>query len=264
MLTIVIVSYNSFTTITHCLDELITSKQFSIMIVDNASPDGSGQKLALKYPNITLIQLPENLGYGSAANRALEHIDTKYSLLLNPDVLANSQLINNLLSSACSLKNFTVLSPATEKADFVKKGVVDKDWTLGAAMLFNMEKLRKVGFFDENFFLFFEETDLCYRIKSIGEKILLDSDIYIEHLEGQSSTPSNKVEYLKYWHYGWSEVYFNDKHDLNKGKKNSLRVVLTCLRKYLFTLSISKKASYKARFLGGLSYLRGFSSNKRL
>ena len=77
-----------------------------------------------------------------------------------------------------------------------------------------MEKFSKIGFFDENIFLYLEEIDLCKRVKKINEKIYLDQSIKIEHDGGKSvnETFSYEVELTRNWHWMWSLFYFNQKH----------------------------------------------------
>lgn len=260
-LTIAIVSYNSHAIISTCLDELITSNEFPVIIVDNASPDGSGQKLKQRYPNVTVIQVEQNIGYGRAANRAIAAAETPYLFLINPDLKARCADVSALFGHMRKQSpDVALMAPAVQQKDFVKKGIVEKDWVIGAAMMFNLGALQKVGVFDENIFLFSEESDLCLRIRRAGMRILLDSDLYVEHLYRQSSTPSARIEYLKNWHFGWSRMYFYSKHDLATGKKSPYRVASRYLMKYLFATRADKRQAYRAKMLGTLAFIRGQSA----
>ena len=102
-------------------------------------------------------------------------------------VESTGKLLATIRSSAPST---ALVAPATTRKKHTKTGLVEKQWVIGAAMMFSMEHLRTVGLFDEQIFLFSEESDLCKRIIQEGYKIYLDTDIYIEHLYRQSSTPS--------------------------------------------------------------------------
>ena len=257
-LTIVIVTYNSYQVVTDCLDELLTSKPFPVIVVDNASSDDSGNRLKQQYPHIQLIQSHINLGYGRAANRAIAVTKTPYLLLINPDLKATSQAVGKLFEHMLSCNDNTALiAPAVFVADHTQSGMIAKDHVIGAAMLFNLEALKTVGYFDENIFLFSEEDDLCLRIKKAGFMIYLDSDIYIEHLYRQSSIPSQAIEDLKNWHMAWSRAYFYNKHGLAVGKKNPKRMLALYWIKYLLATKKQKKALYKARYKGTMAFLRG-------
>lgn len=260
-LTVAIVSFNSYDAICRCLDALLTSSLCSVILVDNASTDGSGKRIKEKYPNIELIQSERNLGYGRAANLALVAAKTEYLFLINPDLMAEPEQVKAIYRSMLDQKGkAVVLAPAVAKKDFKCAGVVAKDWVIGAAMMFNIELLKRVGFFDENIFLFSEETDLCYRICQSGMGIYLDTDIYIEHLYRQSSTPERKIENLKNWHFAWSRMYCYSKHGLAKGKRNPYRVLFVYAVKYIFSTKKTKREIYRWRMKGVAAFVRGEKS----
>ena len=81
-------------------------------------------------------------------------------------------------------------------------------------MFLNMSKFSNIGFFDENFFLYLEEIDLCRRIKKINEKIYIDENIKIFHHGGKSVDQifSHEIELTRNWHWMWSFFYYNKKH----------------------------------------------------
>jgi len=258
LLTIAIVTYNSFDVVCNCLDELLGSNQFKIIVVDNASTDTTGARLVQKYPGITLIQSNVNLGYGRAANRAIAVAETPYLLLINPDLKATTATVTALLGHMLKADEKSVLmAPAVFESDHTRKGLIEKDWVIGAAMLFNLERLKPVGVFDENIFLFSEENDLCLRIRKANLKILLDTDIYIEHLYRQSSTPNQAIDDLKDWHKAWSSMYFHTKHGLAIGKKSPKRMLALYFLKYLVATEPKKRALYKARYRGTLAFING-------
>ena len=263
LLTITIVTYNSFDVVCNCLDELLSSGQFKIIVVDNASTDSTGQKLLQQYPDIRLIQSDINLGYGRAANRAIAVADTPYLFLINPDLKATTATVKALLDHMREADDKTVLmAPAVFESDHTRSGPVETDWVIGAAMLFHLERLKPVGAFDENIFLFSEENDLCLRIRKAGLKILLDTDIYIEHLYRQSSAPNQAVDDLKDWHKAWSSMYFHTKHGLTVGKRNPKRMLIVYGIKYLLAAKTKKRALYKARYKGTLAFIKGEAAFK--
>ncbi len=264
-LTIAIVSYNSFSSIQNCLSELIQNTSHPVIVVDNASPDQSGTQIQSAFPSVQLLQMEQNLGYGRAANRAIAAASTPYLLLLNPDLLASAAAVDQLLATALTLgDSAAIIAPAVTTKDHINIGPVAKKWVIGAAMLLKVQALQATGFFDENIFLFSEETDLCFRTRKAGLGIWLDTSIYIEHLYRQSSTPSEQIEALKNWHIGWSHSYYYTKHGLATGKKNPKRVLALYAIKCMTATQKAKRERYKHRLRGTLAFIRGqtaFSEN---
>ena len=261
MLSIVIVSFNSFATIKTCLNELLSKPPCKIIVVDNASSDDTVALLQQNYPGVELISLKQNIGYGRAANVGFKAVDTSYGLLLNPDMELSlndfdllSQSINRLGSS------FAILGPSVMEKQHTKSGVQEVDWVHGSAMVFDMKKMANVGFFDDAFFLFYEETELCFRARSKGYKLLLDTGLYIKHLSGQSSTYNEKIDLLKSWHFGWSRCYLYTKHpDYPKATK-PIRVFFKYLRKALLATNHQKRKSNGYKALGSLAFILGSTS----
>jgi len=96
-----------------------------------------------------------------------------------------------------------------------------------------MEKIKKIGFFDENFFLYFEEIDLCKRIKKNNEKIYIDDSVKIKHYGGQSINKiyNFEIELTRNWHWMWSTFYYNKKN------KSFLPALILILPKFIRALS---------------------------
>lgn len=258
LLSIIIVSYNSQKILNQCLAPLIESGEYPIIIIDNASPDDIADKLKSRFPRAKTIALKQNIGYGRAANVGLEVVETPYALLINPDLKAGVGDVQQLLTHALNDSTQTAIwGPASESNDHTEASPQTVKWISGCAMLFQMEKLRKIGLFDENIFLFFEETDLCERANASGFTIKQCNDIYFEHLLGQSSTPSPAIEQLKNWHFGWSSAYFHAKHKLIGKKTNPKRRLFSYRRKSIFNLNSSSRMKYKNRANGIRAFLRG-------
>ena len=256
--TLVIVSFNSFKVIEQCLGGVIDAGNLGVIIVDNGSPDGSASALSARFPSAEVVALVQNIGYGRAANKGFERVETEYALLLNPDIVGDMETIQRLEQRMGGLSgDVAILAPAVNPRDFRRDGLVERDWVIGAALLFRMQSWADVGGFDENIFLFSEETDLCMRIKEAGKKIFLDSDVYIEHLSKQSSTPSVEVDFLKDWHYAWSNQYLAVKHGFAHGKCHPRRRLLIYGVKFLTATNAKKRQRYKARFMGVRAFLSG-------
>lgn len=257
MISIVIVSYNSAAIITQCMDELLSSGKYHIIVIDNNSSDGSADVLQRRYPNIDVIALKQNIGYGRAANMGLQKIETHYAFLINPDLRVKPANISELIQYI-DQKNLgaALYAPAVKTADFLQQGPVEKDWVIGAAMLFDMIRMKNIGFFDENIFLFYEEKDLCHRIHNANEIIILCTDFYFDHLKGQCCATNPNVDFIKNWHVGWSSMYYHNKHNLDHGKHSKNRILLKYLIKSLFSISASKRQKFKIRSQGVKAYLK--------
>lgn len=257
-LTIAIVSYNSYSTIVDCMDAFIKESPSQFVIVDNNSPDNSSEKLRSRYPGVKVITSKNNIGYGRAANLAAKHATTRYLFLVNPDLRLTKKATIELLEGMLSTTPHpSIMAPAVRPEDHLNRGIEDRRWLIGAALLMDLYALEDVGLFDENIFLFSEETDLCYRAKKQGHRLALDTNIYIQHLLGQSSTPDPKVDELKNWHFAWSHMYFYQKHGLAEGKKNPNRIKALYFIKWITATSSKKRLKYKSRLKGTSAYLRG-------
>ena len=133
------------------------------------------------------------------------------------------------------------------------------DWVLGHTMLINRKKFDQVKIFDENFFLFYEETDLCKSVKIRNENIFMSSDLEIEHLGFKGSFASDKkfeLEAIKIrnWHYMWSFFYYHKKTYgyLNAIKKSFGKLIRSIFKTIFYFLIFKKKERtiYFFRFLG--------------
>jgi GT2 family glycosyltransferase len=205
-----------------------------------------------------VLEQETNLGYGRAANRAFREVSTPYALLMNPDIIASESDALMLLEHMRTLGNeVAVLAPAVRERDHTCTGLVPKSWVAGAIMLFNMHALHSVGVFDENIFLFAEESDICRRIIAQGYVIYLDSDIYIKDLSKQSSAPSAAIDWMKDWHAAWSNMYFNHKHGLDTGRQRPWRVLLVYGAKSVLAGGTIRRRRNRAKFAGALAWCRG-------
>jgi GT2 family glycosyltransferase len=131
------------------------------------------------------------------------------------------------------------------------------DWVSGGAMLFDVEKIKQTGLFDENIFLFSEETDLCERTIKAGYSIRLCSDVFFEHLAGQSCPPSEKTEYMRWWHFGWSQCYRIVKNEHGTLFRNPQTKYAGYLIHSFTATSKAKRMKWKAKSDGALAYIRG-------
>lgn len=225
-LTIIIVSYNSHDAIVRWQDGLCTSGRYPLIIVDNASPDASATRLAERYPGVRVLAQDRNLGYGRGANVGLRACETPYALLLNPDINATPDAIDAIARHLRDAEGqrVAVVGPATSKDQHRSgAGPTKVGWVSGCAMLLDVAAIQDIGLFDENIFLYSEETELCHRVGQAGYTMLRCDDVLFDHHVGTSSGSSPLVEYLRWWHFGWSNAYRMVKHKKTTLWKNPWR-----------------------------------------
>ena len=171
-ITFVIVTYKSESIIQDCLNTLPSESKK--IIVENSNNINLGKDLKLKYDNIEII-LSENIGMGAGNNIGLKSCKTKYAYILNPDTKLNNNTIKNLIYGLNKISDFTIASPLNDDPNFPNykinnsynkdQNILSVDRIDGFSMLINLEKFSDNNFFDENFFLYLENDDLCIRVK---------------------------------------------------------------------------------------------------
>ena len=186
-------------------------------------------------------------------------------LIINPDAELDNEAIKNFFVSAKSNPNFAIIAPyiqETKKNDLsggTNKGIIEVENVKGFAMFLNLKEFKEIGFFDENFFIYFEEIDLCRRLLKKGKKIFLDTSIKINHAGGTSHEDSinYEMEKSRNWHWMWSTFYFHYKHygymaALIKILPKFLSATLKTIF-YVIILNNKKKDIYFYRFKGILN-----------
>ena len=216
-ITFVIVTYKSESIIQYCLNTLPSDSKK--IIVENSNNINLEKELKLKYDNIEVIP-SENVGMGAGNNIGLKSCKTQYAYILNPDTKLNQNTIKNLINGLNEISDFTIASPLNDDPNFPnykKKNLDQKNSNIlsveridGFSMLINLKKFSDQTFFDENFFLYLENDDLCIRVKNRNENIYIIKNSLINHTGGISK--NQDLEYLRNWHWMWSKFYFNKKH----------------------------------------------------
>jgi len=257
ILSILIVSWNTSQLLENCLASILANpptSPFEIWVVDNASSDDSARMVREKFPQVHLVDNRENVGFARANNQAMQRCSGNYLLLLNPDTLVESGALQALadfldktpeagvagarilnpdrslqisswprptlsrelwrllhLDSLLPYAEYTLTKWETNQAQEV-------DVLLGACVLLRKDVLDQVGFLDENYFMYSEEVDLCYRIQRAGWRLFWVPQAEVIHFGGQSTqqvpTPMflnlyhGKIKYFRK-HYGWlaAQIY---------------------------------------------------------
>ena len=223
-ISIIIVNWNTKDLLLDCLSSVfktVNGLSSEVWLVDNASIDGSVEAVKNGYPGVRIIQNSENLGFAAANNLAFARMKGRYALLLNTDtVLTNGavkeiydfmesnkevgmacgQLLNLDGSKQNSIANFPSLRsllfnetllrillpkkfPSKRKA---YPSPIEIDSGIGACLMVRKKAMDEVGFFDEKYFFFFEETDWAYRMKRAGWKVYFVPKAKIYHAQGKS------------------------------------------------------------------------------
>ncbi len=272
-ITFVIVSYKSESTLYDCLDSL--PNETKKIIVENSNNINLKKDLINKYDNIEVI-LSKNIGMGAGNNIGLKSCSSQYAYVLNPDTKLRKNTLKNLVNELSNISDFTLASPLNDNinipnfkifnSDFEDKNILSVDRIDGFSMLLNLSKFETKDFFDENFFLYLENDDLCLRIKKKKQNIYIIKNALISHKGGISQ--NRELEYLRNWHWMWSKFYFNKKH---YGAINAFRKIifnlLSANLKYLTYLLIFNKHKtkiYKMRILGLINSILGKKSSYRL
>lgn len=242
--TIVVVTYNS----AHCLPMLapLLSVCPNVVISDNGSDDDTAGKAQMLWPQAKVLAHGRNLGFGAANNRALALVNTPFALLLNPDCEMTQQALQELILAAETFKDAAVLAPqlmASEDRAEVNYRWPSAIWTsrgpaaegpacvgfvCGAVMLLRMERMTTVGLFDERFFLYYEDDDLCLRLFQARLPIVLCPQVKVLHRSRGSVRGKSpwRSEYLRGYHHAQSKLIFLNKHESLQAAKRLQRQLI--------------------------------------
>jgi N-acetylglucosaminyl-diphospho-decaprenol L-rhamnosyltransferase len=265
-LSIVIVTYKSEGKIYNCLDSI--PNNIKVKIVENSNDKNFKSKIESKYRNVKCILTGSNKGYAIANNIGLNDVDTRFALVLNPDTILDKTAIDNFFIAEKKIEDFWLIGPASDQQvnkDFNDNHILEVNNLKGFAIFFNMKKFNR-NFFDENYFLYFEEIDLCKKVKKNNGKIFLDKNILIKH-EGASSVEKTKkmeLEKNRNWHWMWSTFYFHKKYNgfffalINISPKFISSIFKTLF--YLLILNNVKRDIYFCRFSGIINSIMGKKS----
>ena len=242
-ITIIIVSYNCCGPLRACLQSLAANTPphslptSGIIVVDNASTDGTAAMVRTEFSSVTLIANEINRGFAAATNQGIAIAGAEYVLLLNPDTIATPTVVAGLLAIMEKDPRIGVCGPRILNPNgslqpscrtFPTLGIMMADelgfrgryrmkgWShnetrevyqlMGACLLLRRRALDEVGLLDERFFMYFEEVDLCLRLKTAGWKVWFVHDITVTHVGGESSK-SDRRACLRHRYHSLFEFY---------------------------------------------------------
>jgi N-acetylglucosaminyl-diphospho-decaprenol L-rhamnosyltransferase len=243
-----VVSYNTRDVLARCLESVRAASDgldMELIVVDNASCDGSAEMVGERFPEASLLANERNVGFGRANNQAFARTGGRYILMLNPDTDVRSDALRRLVNFADhhpaagaigarlenpdgSLQHSAFRFPDLRQAFFGFFDLVPLDapingryraeefarafaaeHVLGACLLLRREALEAVGTLDPRYFMYFEETDLCLRLRRAGWQTLYTPEARVVHI-GAASTSAARERMSVEFHR--SQAYFYRKH----------------------------------------------------
>lgn len=247
VLDVVIVSWRCERLLRNCLASLRehpSTRDMRVHVVDNASGDGTAEMVAAEYPEVKLTVNEANLGFSAANNVGLMHSSGEYALVLNPDTQITPGALDTLLDLMDSRRDVGMCGPRLERMDGsfdhasrrsfptplsalghftgigrrarsgtlaayrapeVERGPVDA--VNGAFMLIRRRLLEEVGLFDESYWMYMEDLDLCYRAKQAGWITWFEPDVSVFHVKHGCSGQNRTLRLNFAFHDGMRRFY---------------------------------------------------------
>ena len=252
-----------------------------ILIIDNARNFEFKKEIEEKYSHVKVVITKENIGWAAGMNLGIKESMTNYVMINSPDINISNDSIEKLLSEIRKGRNFALFAPtyldeSVHKNYYKKfdikdnfKDVLEVEW-IDNSFIINKEEIKNLGFFDENFFMYYENFDFCKKLFASKKKMLVSKNIKFTH-EGTSSVNkmfSFEVTLSRNWHYNWSKYYFFKKnYGVLFGLKKIFPNFLRSIRKILiYKILLKDNIKYHfalAEFKGILQSVLSKSSNYR-
>jgi len=210
-------------------------KDLKLIILDQSNDQELKKKTLEQNPNILkYITLDKNIGFAKACNLLLKNVKTKYCLLTQADMKISLKSIYQMLIALNKIKNCIISAPNLSR-NIKKKKLTLVNNVIGANFLFDVKKMNKFKFFDENFFLYWEDVDLCYRIKKTKYKMIIVNNAVAKHFSSKSSTNNMHTFFIRNINFKFGEYLFYKK--IGKLKKyKALRQIITNFIYFLINL----------------------------
>ena len=228
-LSVVVVNYNAGDYLGRCLGSIASSAgdvTLETLVVDNASRDGSADRVAAEHPGVRVIRNDVNRGFAAAANQGIAATDAPFVLLLNPDAEVSAGTLGALVKVARERASAGAIGPLVRNPDgslqpsarkvpglgealghaflgpffpgnrwtraytmagWDRASERDVEWISGSAMLLRREAIERTGGFDEGYFMYVEDVDLCARLRASGWRVLFSPEVEVVHRIGVSA-----------------------------------------------------------------------------
>jgi N-acetylglucosaminyl-diphospho-decaprenol L-rhamnosyltransferase len=279
MITIVFLSFHSEHHIRRHILEI--DKKFPILIIDNARNFEFKEEIEEKYSHVKVLITKDNIGWAAGMNLGIKESMTNYVMINSPDINISNDSIEKLLSEIGKERNFALFAPTyldeSIHKNYYKKfdikddfeDVLEVEW-IDNSFVINKDEIKDLGFFDENFFMYYENFDFCKKLLVSKKKMLVSKNIKFTH-EGTSSVNkmfSFEVTLSRNWHYNWSKYYFFKKNygiliGLKKIFPNFLRSIRKILIYKILSRDNEKLQFALAEFRGILQSVLSKPSNYR-
>lgn len=285
----------TFVTVTHNAGEVIggfleqLNPLAKLVIVDNASTDDTMEIIASKRPDATIIKNEIGLGYGNGCNCGLDIVTTDYAILANPDSISSDEAVEKMVSAAERYPDAGMIGPTVLNTDGsvelshdvelwkrksygkraeedIPDGDLCSEFLSGAVVLVRMKAIKDIGGFDREFFLYYEDDDMCYNLRRHGWRLMLIPDAVVTHIGGGSVRVNRYYYWEKFWHIAWSRLYIEKKYH-GRGAMmflaivNSLKFALKALG-YCVIFKRAKAWRDLAKSAGSFSALLGLRASK--
>tara|TARA_B100000900_G_scaffold379992_1_gene365347 strand:+ start:472 stop:1338 length:867 start_codon:yes stop_codon:yes gene_type:complete len=275
---IILIFEEEFDVILKCLSSV---RNFKIIIIDNSNNISRKKKILEKFKIYKYFLNQKNLGFGKGNNIGIKNCDTKYLLILNPDCIISENTIHTLQNTLekypdCFLTTPTLLDEKNnlaqnatsfpeinkEKEPIKIEGDTCCQAVLGAVMFCKTNELINLGMFDENYFIFFEDYDLCKRIRLNKKSVIQihNAKAFHQHGQGKSIKSSMKRSFIVNFNMTYSELYYFYKNDDYQKKYKYLKnKIFKYSIKFFFnllTLRLNKSIYYISKILAFLKFKR--------
>ena len=274
--TIIIITYKSEQIIYDFLKKIPSS--INTIVIENSQNYKLKKNIEANYNNVSVF-LKENNGVSASLNYAVDKVNTKYFLQISPDIDFNFKEIEIFIEYAKKLNDqFAALGPRFKDVDSKSHKQINEKLEFGkinsihgSCMFIKKKNFELIGKFDENFFLYFEETDYCYRAKKKGYNSYQINQLKVKSI-GRSvniqDESASKLSNLLIWHFIWSKYYFSTKR---RGRFMSFIIFIPLLLRIYLRIAFYKilknnisLEKYRQRLNGLISSMRGKKSDLRL
>jgi N-acetylglucosaminyl-diphospho-decaprenol L-rhamnosyltransferase len=247
------------------------------LVVDNASADRSAA--VAEERSCAVLRIARNEGYGRAANLGARACETSFILIMNPDIVLDAGAVPALVQAAERYQDAGMLAPRIVEPDgrfffqprsllspylsnpggklALPEGDCCAPFLSGACFLVRRDLFLRLGGFDPNIFLFYEDDDLCRRIADAGHALIHVHDAVARHARGASSAAKPGRMFRARWHQAWSRAYVSRKYGLANPALGMLALngARTVLALFSFRRSVVER--YAGSAAGALASLVG-------
>jgi GT2 family glycosyltransferase len=274
--TAIVVAFDSAHALPGCLGALMAAGVPAI-VVDNASTDDSA--VIAEGQGARVIRSARNEGYGRANNAGARAALTEFILIVNPDVVVENGAVAALLDAARRYPDAAFFAPRIVEPSgrvffqprsllasyltnptgklALPEGEACAPFFSGACFLIRRDLFLRLGGFDENIFLFYEDDDLCRRVAEAGSALIYVPQAVVRHGRGRSSTPKPGRIFTSRWHQAWSRAYVSRKYGLPDPAPGMFAVNAVKALAAGLTFRRGLIERYGGSAAGALAFLRG-------